>query len=136
MQVAAIERADYKSRVTRDGLAVTTARLLVRNSQRQFLRLALPPASQVWSVFVDGKPEKPAFAADGATNGAGAKGTAVLVKMINSARGFPVEIVYATPIQNINGLGFIPKRRPSGFSIVQIHGEAVHAVGPRFAKVV
>jgi len=108
VQVAAIERADYKSLVTRDGLAVTTARLMVRNSQRQFLRLTLPPDSQVWSVFVDGKPEKPAFATDGVK----ADGSAVLVKMINSARGFPVDIVYATPIQDIDGLGKVSSRLP------------------------
>ena len=29
---------------------------------RQFLRLELPPESQIWSVFVDGKAEKPAEA--------------------------------------------------------------------------
>jgi hypothetical protein len=71
VQVAAIERAAYSSLFTRDGLAVTTARLTVRNSRRQFLRLALPPESQVWSVFVDGKPEKPAYAGDGANGGPG-----------------------------------------------------------------
>jgi len=108
VQVAAIERADYKTLITRDGLAVTTARLTVRNSRRQFLRRALPPQSQVWSVFVDGKPEKPAFATDGAD----ADGSAVLVKMINSARGFPVDIVYATPAAKVDHLGTISSRLP------------------------
>ncbi|MDH3739881.1 MAG: hypothetical protein OER92_11855, partial [Alphaproteobacteria bacterium] len=110
VQVAAIERADYKSLVTRDGLAVTTARLMVRNSRRQFLRLALPPESQVWSVFVDGKPEKPAYATD--NNGSDASKSAVLIKMINSARGFPVEIVYATPVSEIDGLGTLTSAMP------------------------
>lgn len=108
VQVAAIEKADYKSLVTRDGLAVTTARLLVRNSQRQFLRLDLPPGSQVWSVFVDGKPEKPAYA----TEGDNADGSAVLIKMINSARGFPVDLVYATPVSSIDDLGEVTSRLP------------------------
>ena len=74
VQVAAIERADYKTLITRDGLSVTTARLTVRNSRRQFLRLALPPDSEVWSVFVDGKPEKPAYATE--TDGGGRAGGA------------------------------------------------------------
>jgi len=90
VQVAAIEKAAYSTLFTRDGLAVSTARFDVRNSRRQFLRLDLPADSEVWSVFVDGKPEKPAHAGDAAD------GTAVLIKMINSAAGFPVEIVYAT----------------------------------------
>jgi hypothetical protein len=113
VQVAAIERADYKSLITRDGLAVTTARLMVRNSRRQFLRLALPPDSQVWSVFVDGKPEKPAYATEnnGTVNG-DAGVSAVLIKMINSARGFPVEIVYATPVREIEGLGTLTSAMP------------------------
>lgn len=112
VQVAAIERADYKSLITRDGLAVTTARLMVRNSRRQFLRLALPPESQVWSVFVDGKPEKPAYATEGATTNADDGTSAVLIKMINSARGFPVEIVYATPVAEIAGLGTLTSFMP------------------------
>jgi hypothetical protein len=133
VQVAAIERADYKSLVTRDGLAVTTARLLVRNSQRQFLRLTLPPDSQVWSVFVDGKPEKPAFATEGVTNGAGANGSAVLVKMINSARGFPVDIVYATPIQDIDGLGKVSSRLPRPDMVVtHSRWDVFLPVGPRY----
>ena len=110
VQVAAIERANYKTLVTRDGLAVTTARLMVRNSRRQFLRLALPPESQVWSVFVDGKPEKPAYATE--NNGSDNEKTAVLIKMINSARGFPVEIVYATPVSEIEGLGTLTSAMP------------------------
>lgn len=136
VQVAAIERADYKSLVTRDGLAVTTARLLVRNSQRQFLRLALPPESQIWSVFVDGKPEKPAFAADGGANGAGADGSAVLVKMINSARGFPVDIVYASPIQDINGLGTVSSRLPRPDMVVtHSRWDVFLPIGPRYYAV-
>jgi hypothetical protein len=129
VQVAAIERADYKSLVTRDGLAVTTVQLLVRNSQRQFLRLALPPDSQVWSVFVDGKPEKPAFATDGSD----AEGSAVLVKMINSARGFPVEIVYATPIQDIDGLGTVSSRLPRPDMVVtHSRWDVFLPIGPRY----
>jgi hypothetical protein len=114
VQVAAIEQAEYKSLVTRDGLAVTIARFTVRNSRRQFLRLALPSDSEVWSVFVDGKPEKPAYASDGAE----ADHSAVLVKMITSTRGFPVEIVYATPVQDIDGLGRISSRLPRPDMIV------------------
>ncbi|MFQ5972253.1 MAG: hypothetical protein ACE5Q3_07950, partial [Alphaproteobacteria bacterium] len=129
VQVAAIEQADYKSLVTRDGLAVTTARLIVRNSRRQFLRLALPPESQVWSVFVDGRPEKPAFATD-RSNG---NGSAVLVKMINSVRGFPVDIVYATPVESIDGLGTVSSRLPRPDMVVtHSRWDVFLPAGPRY----
>ena len=108
VQVAAIERADFSSLFTRDGLMVTTARFMVRNSRQQFLRLALPAGSEVWSVFVDGKPEKPAFAKEGESEAT----SAILVKMINSSVGFPVEIVYAAPAEPVDWLGQLSGRLP------------------------
>ncbi len=39
---AVIDRAEHRTLFTRDGLAVTTSRFLVRNTRKQFLRLALP----------------------------------------------------------------------------------------------
>ncbi|MGI9324832.1 MAG: hypothetical protein ACR2PZ_06400 [Pseudomonadales bacterium] len=100
VQVAAVEQATYSTLLTRDGLAVTTASLSVRNSRRQFLRLQLPAESDVWSVFVDGKPARPAR-----TNSTtGEEGATVLIRMINSANAFPVEVVYAT---RLGALGFI-----------------------------
>ena len=129
VQVAAIERADYKSLITRDGLSVTTARLMIRNSRRQFLRLALPPESQVWSVFVDGKPEKPAWAAEPGNDGE----SAVLIRMINSAQGFPVDIVYATPVQSIDTIGNISSRLPRPDMIVtHSRWDVFLPVGPRY----
>lgn len=130
VQVAAIERADYKSLITRDGLSVTTARLMVRNSRRQFLRLTLPPDSEVWSVFVDGKPEKPAYATASDDGGE----PAVLIRMINSAQGFPVDIVYATPVQSIGVIGDISGRLPRPDMIVtNSRWEVFLPVGPRYS---
>ncbi len=106
VQVAAIETAEYTTLYTRDGLAVTTARFDVRNSRRQFLRLELPPGSQVWSAFVDGKAEKPAHAS-GESNDSD-----VLIRMINSTAGFPVEIVYTTPVERMAALGRIGGQLP------------------------
>lgn len=105
VQVAAIETAEYTTLYTRDGLAVTTARFDVRNSRRQFLRLELPPRSQVWSAFVDGKAEKPAHAS-------GVDTSAVLIRMINSTAGFPVEIVYTTPVESMTELGVVGGQLP------------------------
>ncbi len=103
VQVANIEKAEYQTLFTRDGLAVTTANFIVRNSRRQFLRLNLPADATIWSVMVNGQPEKPAHS--GAGN-AGENGR-VLIKMINSADGFPVKIVYASPVDPFGSLGRI-----------------------------
>ncbi len=129
VQVAVIERADYKTLLTRDGLSVTTARMIVRNSRRQFLRLVLPPGSQVWSVFVDGKPEKPAYASDDADG----NGSAILVRMINSAKGFPVDIIYATPVEGIEHLGTVSSSLPRPDMVVtHSRWDVFLPVGPRY----
>jgi hypothetical protein len=89
---------------------VTRAQLSVRNSRRQFLRLELPPQSEIWSVFVDGRAEKPARAGDSEN--------AVLIKMINSTSGFPVEIVYATEGAPMAMIGTLSGRLPRPDMIV------------------
>ncbi len=135
VQVAAIERADYKTLLTRDGLSVTTARLIVRNSRRQFLRLVLPPGSQVWSVFVDGKPEKPAYASGNAEGDAEGDGSAILIRMINSAKGYPVDIVYATPVESIEHLGTISSTLPRPDMVVtHSRWDVFLPVGPRYQE--
>ena len=112
VQLAAIEEARYRTLMVRDGLAVTSAKLLVRNSRRQFLRLDLPEGTEVWSVFVDGKAEKPAFAGDPPAQPDAKAQTSILIKMINSAKGFPVEIVYATPLAAMADFGTLSSRLP------------------------
>ena len=127
VQVAAIERAHYSTLYTRDGLAVNTARFQVRNSRRQFLRLELPPESQIWSVFVDGKAEKPAEAESSND------GSAVLIKMINSATGFPVEIIYATRIPPMAFMGTVHGRLPTPDMVVtHTRWDVYLPVGPSY----
>ena len=127
VQVAAIEKAHYSTLYTRDGLAVSTARFFVRNSRRQFLRLELPPESQIWSVFVDGKAEKPAEAE--APN----DGSAVLIKMINSATGFPVEIIYATEVAPMVFMGSVHGRLPTPDMVVtHTRWDVYLPVGPSY----
>ena len=101
VQRATIDQADYRTLVTRDGLAVTTATYTVRNSSQQFLKVTLPRDSEVWSAFVDGRPEKPALVAEGKVGDE----RQILVKIINSGRGFPVELIYATDIASIGAVG-------------------------------
>jgi hypothetical protein len=99
VQEAAIDRADYRTLYTRDGLQVTTAELLLRNSRKQFLRLRLPRGAEVWSVFVDGRAEKPAISEEKGQD------RTVLVKIVNSTAGFPVQIVYAVQGSGFRSLG-------------------------------
>ena len=114
VQAATIDQATYKTLYTRDGLAVTTAQFSVRNSRKQFIRVKLPPDSEVWSAFVAGEAVKPALVRshqNGSENGEG--GSHILIKIINSAEGFPVELIYATPVAKIESLGkvkgFLPR---------------------------
>jgi hypothetical protein len=99
VQEAAIDRADYRTLYTRDGLQVTTAEFTLRNSRKQFLKLRLPRGAIVWSAFVDGKAEKPAVSEERGDE------RTVLIKIINSTAGFPVQVVYATQGPGFGSLG-------------------------------
>ncbi|HKU39094.1 MAG TPA: hypothetical protein VJR89_13125, partial [Polyangiales bacterium] len=90
VQKAAIDQARYQTLYTRDGLAVTTARFAVRNSREQFLKVKLPKGSKVWSVFVADRAEKPALEETKAGE------PIVLIKIVTSTDGFPVELIYET----------------------------------------
>lgn len=106
---AAIDTAEYNSLYTKDGLAVTTANFFVRNTRRQFLRIQLPEGSKIWSVHVNEKPEKPALVE---SKESAKKGPNVLIKIINSARGFPVRLIYQTPVEKTGSFGWIEGTLP------------------------
>lgn len=84
VQVATIDEAHHRTLWTKDGVALTRARYLVRNRGRQFLRVALPDGAAIWSAELAGQPVKPASDEAGA----------VLVPLINSAEPFEVVLVY------------------------------------------
>jgi hypothetical protein len=112
VQNAAIDDAHYQTLYTRDGLSVTTAHFTVRNSREQFLKVRLPKGSKVWSAFVAGRAEKPAIeeAKDGDPT--------VLIKIINSTEGFPVELVYETATERIGALGRVRGSLPKPDMVV------------------
>jgi hypothetical protein len=112
---AAIEQANYSTLMTRDGVAVTRAEFSVKNIRNQFLRVRLPENSVVWSVTVNGNPEKPALAEE---SGKGTPGNEILIKIINSSQGFPVVLVYQTPSSNIRGIGQVSATLPRPDMIV------------------
>ncbi len=60
VQVAAIDRATYQTLVTRHGLTLTRVVSQIRNRRKQFLKIALPPDSELWSAMLAGQPVKPA----------------------------------------------------------------------------
>jgi hypothetical protein len=104
VQEAIVDRAEHRTLFTRDGLSVTTTRFQVRNTGKQFLRVRLPEGSEIWSVFVSGKAEKPALDESDADK------RSYLVKILSSADGFPVEIVYATRVSTMSSLGSVRAR--------------------------
>jgi hypothetical protein len=118
VQSAAIDRATYQTLFTRDGLAVTTARFMVRNNRKQFLRIRLPEGAEVWSATVAGRPEKPAISSSSDDAGAGSEAPEILIKVINSIQGFPVELVYATPLDTMGSFGRVHAHLPQPDMIV------------------
>jgi hypothetical protein len=112
VQKAAIDDARYQTLYTRDGLAVTTAHFSVRNSREQFLKVRLPKGSKVWSVFVANRAEKPAI--EDTKSGE----PIVLIKIVTSTDGFPVELVYEMPVDSIGALGRIEGRLPNPDMVV------------------
>ncbi|MFN8390049.1 MAG: hypothetical protein U0136_07140 [Bdellovibrionota bacterium] len=109
VQAATIDRADYQTLITKDGFAVTTAHFQVRNSRQQFLRVQLPVDSKVWLAMVDGRSEKPALAESEPES---EKRPGVLIKIINSAQGFPVDLIYQTPMSELGRFGLLRATLP------------------------
>jgi hypothetical protein len=97
---AAIDSASYRTLVTDDGLAVTTATWTVRNQRQQFLRIALPEGAEMWSARVGGRAETPALASDAPSDH-----PVILVGVLRSLEPFEVEITYSTPISRVGLLG-------------------------------
>jgi hypothetical protein len=64
--VANVEEARYEVLVAEDGKRLVRARYAVRNNQRAFLALRLPPQSVLWSAVLAGRPVRPGLSADGA----------------------------------------------------------------------
>lgn len=62
---ANIEQAEYNALVAVDGKVLVQSRFAVRNNQRNFLKLTLPPTAQLWSASVAGRPIRPGRAPDG-----------------------------------------------------------------------
>lgn len=62
---ANIEEAEYNTLMAADGKILVQSRFAVRNNQRNFLKLTLPPTAVLWSAAVAGRPIRPGRAPDG-----------------------------------------------------------------------
>jgi hypothetical protein len=87
--MANIEEARYQVLMSREGKILVQAKYAVRNNQRNFVKVSLPPGANVWSASVAGKPARPGQSPDGS-----------LLLPLEKARGddapaFVVEVFYA-----------------------------------------
>jgi hypothetical protein len=63
--VASVEEARYDALVGEDGKLLVRARYAVRNNQRSFLAVSLPPRAILWSASLGGRPVRPGVSASG-----------------------------------------------------------------------
>ncbi|MEM9067936.1 MAG: hypothetical protein AAGE52_05495 [Myxococcota bacterium] len=105
---ATVEEARYGTLYTRDGVAVTTARFVVRNRNQQFLRVQLPPDSEVWSARVDGREQTPALEA-----GSDEDEPTVLLNIVSAADAFEVVLTYSTRTSELGTAGRLSAQLPA-----------------------
>jgi hypothetical protein len=63
---AYIKELNFSSVYSQEGVMFTEARALLINNNTQFVKVSLPPASELQTAFVDDKPVKPVNDSDGA----------------------------------------------------------------------
>ena len=90
--MANIEEARYRVLLTRDGKSLVESRYAVRNNQRNFVKVTLPPGAILWSATLAGKPVRPGSAPDGS----------LLLPLAKARAGddtpeFALDIVYLLP---------------------------------------
>ncbi len=103
--VATVDVADYTTLLTEDGKLLTRVLLSMRNNMKQFLKVELPPESELWSTYVAEKPVKPGRDEEGR----------ILIPLEKSQgnsimSNFAVEVVYLTRTES---LGFKGERTVS-----------------------
>jgi hypothetical protein len=87
--MANVEEARYQVLVSSEGKTFVQARYAVRNNQRNFLKITLPPGATLWSATLSGKAGRPGQAPDGS-----------LLLPLDKARAgeeappFAVEVIY------------------------------------------
>jgi hypothetical protein len=64
--VANVEEARYRALAVEDGRLLVEARYVIRNNQRSFVKVSLPPGATIWTAQVAGRPIRPGVAEAGA----------------------------------------------------------------------
>src|SRR5216684_3740811 len=87
--MANVSEARYQILISSDGKSLVQARYAVRNNQRNFLKITLPPGATLWSASLAGKAVRPGQSPDGS----------LLLPLDKARTGeeapeFAVEIVY------------------------------------------
>jgi hypothetical protein len=90
--MANVGEARYRVLLTKDGRALVEARYAVRNNQRSFVKIVLPPGAALWSASLSGQPIRPGSGPD----------ASLLVPLSKARTGedapeFAVEVVYLAP---------------------------------------
>ena len=124
--VANVEEARYDVLVAEDGKRLVRARYAVRNNQRAFLALTLPPQSVLWSALLAGQPVRPGLSAEGAYLLPLQKG-----RTGENAPTFAVELVYLQRATAWNVKGNARVELPAVDLPVSRTGLLVH-YSPRF----
>jgi hypothetical protein len=89
--LANVSEARYQVLISSEGKSLVQARYAVRNNQRNFLKITLPPGATLWSASLAGKAVRPGQSPDGS-----------LLLPLDKARAgeeapeFAVEVVYLT----------------------------------------
>src|SRR5262245_32447763 len=65
MLMANIEEARYQVLMSNEGKTLVQSRYAIRNNQRNFLKITLPPGAAIWSASLAGRPVRPGQAPDG-----------------------------------------------------------------------
>jgi len=63
--LANVSEARYQVLISSEGKSLVHARYAVRNNQRNFLKITLPPGATLWSASLAGKPVRPGQSPDG-----------------------------------------------------------------------
>jgi hypothetical protein len=92
--IANVEEARYRALAAEDGLFLVEARYAIRNNQRSFLKVTLPPRATMWSASVAGRPVRPGVAG----------GQAVLLALEKGRAGedAPAFVVQITYLQQVD----------------------------------
>jgi hypothetical protein len=124
--IANVEEARHRALVAEDGRLLVEARYAVRNNQRSFLKVTLPPDSMVWSAAVGGRPTRPGVA----------EANAVLLPLDKGRAGeeppaFVVELVYFQRVDEWSKSGRTALTLPAIDLPISRTGVNLH-VSPRF----